>query len=206
MMKVQDTTEREISRSSAVPGERWEVESLYREYSDQLTRYLLRLLGDREEASDALHDTFLKVVIALPSLKQIYGTPSSWLYRIATTTALDRLRRRKTAQRYVITRSEQWLMPSLPAGEESDPLASLVLKDSLWEALSAFSSQDRAALLLIHEEGYSTKEVAHRLLLRPPTLRKRLSRACSKLQDDFALNMQAEPNRQKTLMHKEGKG
>src|SRR5207247_1482026 len=70
------------------------IEVMYSAHKGRIYTFLLRFLADAEMADDVTQDTFAKAFSALGSL-----TPSHrvlpWLYRIATNTALDHLRRRR---------------------------------------------------------------------------------------------------------------
>jgi RNA polymerase sigma factor (sigma-70 family) len=67
-------------------------ERLYSETSDEIWRYLVRLLG-RQAAEDAFQETFLKALRAYPGLA--HGRHlRAWVFRIATRVAVDERRRR----------------------------------------------------------------------------------------------------------------
>ncbi len=68
-----------------------EAAVLFEQYAKKVYRVILRLVEDPEEAEDLTQETFVKVHRKLPTLKD-ENKAASWLYRIATTVALDRLR------------------------------------------------------------------------------------------------------------------
>src|SRR5450755_495559 len=72
----------------------WSFEQIYDEYKTPIYNYVYHLVGDRELANDLTQDTFLKAFRALPKMGATLKL-SPWLYRIATNTAYDALRRRK---------------------------------------------------------------------------------------------------------------
>ncbi len=67
-------------------------ESLYESYHGRVYRVILRLVQNPSDAEDLTQETFLKVQRNLPHVKRPESVPS-WLYRIATNTALDFLRK-----------------------------------------------------------------------------------------------------------------
>ncbi len=70
--------------------QRPDLETVYREFHPRVVRYLNRLIGP-EDAEDIAQDVFAKIARALPELRS--GSQlSTWVYRIATNTALDRVR------------------------------------------------------------------------------------------------------------------
>src|SRR5260370_42276197 len=72
----------------------WSFEEIYDEYKTPIYNYVYHLVGDREQADDLTQDTFLKAFRALPKIDANLKL-SAWLYRIATKTAYDALRRRQ---------------------------------------------------------------------------------------------------------------
>jgi RNA polymerase sigma-70 factor, ECF subfamily len=67
---------------------------LQQTYSDRLYRRISLITRNREDAEDALQDTFLRAYRALPSFER-RGRFSSWLTRIAINSALMTIRKRR---------------------------------------------------------------------------------------------------------------
>ncbi len=65
-------------------------QTLYDEFQPKIRRYLSRLVGTTK-ADDLTQEVFVKVTQALTAFRG-ESTLSTWIYRIATNTALDRLR------------------------------------------------------------------------------------------------------------------
>src|SRR3954465_1006970 len=70
------------------------IELLYEEYQRPLLAYLTRLVSDREAAEDLCQETFIKAMRSWEQ-RDTSASASAWLYRIATNTAYDYLRRRR---------------------------------------------------------------------------------------------------------------
>src|SRR6266516_2623318 len=67
---------------------------LYHWYYSHIYNYLVRLVGNRQDASDLVQETFVRAWRGLPGIydgRRFRG----WLYKIATNLALDHLRRKK---------------------------------------------------------------------------------------------------------------
>ncbi len=78
----------------AVGGDERAFAAIFRRYHQPLYRFCLSILGNSEDAQDALQNTMMKVLRALPGEeRQIDLKP--WLYRIAHNEAIDLLRRRR---------------------------------------------------------------------------------------------------------------
>jgi RNA polymerase sigma-70 factor (ECF subfamily) len=67
-----------------------EFEDIYQEYQPKIRHYLSRMLGD-QAAEDIAQEVFAKVSRSLDSFKG-KSSFSTWIYRIATNAAVDKLR------------------------------------------------------------------------------------------------------------------
>ncbi|HUC00838.1 MAG TPA: sigma-70 family RNA polymerase sigma factor [Solirubrobacterales bacterium] len=78
----------------AIDGDQSAFTAIFERYQEPIYRYCLAILGDREDAEDALQGTMLKVLRALPGEeRRIELKP--WLYRIAHNESVELLRRRR---------------------------------------------------------------------------------------------------------------
>lgn len=136
-------------------------EKLVLENENRLYRAALCILGDRQEAEDAVQDAFLKYLEKGENVRQ----PESWLMRVLVNGCKSRLR---LAWRRVVP---------LP---DDLPYADGETKEELTE-LYSLPADERAAVHLFYYEGYSTEEIAAMTSCRPGTVRSRLSRARAKL-------------------------
>src|SRR4029078_129025 len=89
------------------------VELLYEHYQRPLLAYLTRLVSDREAAEDLCQETFIKALRGGCRRDQS-ASVAAWLYRIATNTAYDHLRRRRRIRFTVLMEADQ-----PPSGEHS---------------------------------------------------------------------------------------
>ena len=68
---------------------------MYRDYGPVVHRRARAILGNDEEARDAMQEVFVRVIAAEASFRG--DAPMlHWIYRITTHTCLDRLRKRRT--------------------------------------------------------------------------------------------------------------
>jgi RNA polymerase sigma factor (sigma-70 family) len=78
----------------AVGGDERAFATIFRRYHQSLYRFCLSILGNPHDAQEALQNTMIKVMRALPGEeRQIELKP--WLYRIAHNESIDLLRRRR---------------------------------------------------------------------------------------------------------------
>lgn len=81
----------------ASEGDERAFAAIFRRYHQDLYRYCLAILGNPEDAQDALQNTMLSALRALPGeSRQIELKP--WLYRIAHNESIDLLRRRRAGE------------------------------------------------------------------------------------------------------------
>jgi RNA polymerase sigma-70 factor (ECF subfamily) len=143
---------------------------IFDQYQTAIANYLYRVVGDWELAADLTQDTFLKAYQALPRTDETLQI-APWLYRIATNTALDALRRRRR-----IT----WV-PFLPDYEppapEGDPGTTVPDENLLQQALAALPADQRIPLVLHLHQGLSYKEIADLLGIAPNLVAVRVFRA-----------------------------
>ncbi len=135
-------------------GERAAFEQVYRWFERPVFTLALRICGDRDEASDVLQDTMLKVIDRIGDFRgdsPFWG----WLRQIAVNEALMKLRRGKRhADELPIDDGHELiddLLPPPPAAADAALLQ---------RALSALPATTRSVLWLYHAEGYTHEEIA----------------------------------------------
>lgn len=148
-----------MSQTSSRPVD-WE--ELVTQNENRLYRAALAILGDPQEAEDAVQDAFVRYLEKAP---RDLENPGAWLTRVLVNGCKSRLR---LAWRHVGPLPET--LPT-PGPEEREEL----------EELFALPPEDRAVIHLYYYEGYSTDEIARMLGQRPGTVRSRMSRAREKL-------------------------
>jgi RNA polymerase sigma-70 factor (ECF subfamily) len=76
-----------------------DFEDVFTRFQTPIINFVYRLVGNREQAMDLAQDVFVKVFRAFSTGTAIQEAAlSSWLYRIASNTATDALRRRRLIQ------------------------------------------------------------------------------------------------------------
>lgn len=166
-------------------GDREAYTVLVERYSGPLFRYLLRMLGRYEEAEDVTQEAFLRAYLSLASYDPHYRF-STWLFRIATNLALNRLR----DERRVISLEALSGTPEEPPPEledrrnESRPEAVAEQKElSRWvrECLEELPPAYRLVVALRHVADLSYEEIAEVTGLPLNTVRSRLHRGRERL-------------------------
>ena len=158
------------------------VETLFRRYQRPLFQTALRVLGNTEDAEDALQDGLLS---AYRNLKRFEGRSqfSTWLTRIVINAAL--MRRRSAKARPAVSLDEPPREDELPATERfaddgltpEQVMENTEIREMLSENLDQLSPLLRTAFVLREVQGYSTGEAAKKLGVTENTLKARLWRA-----------------------------
>ena len=78
----------------AIEGDEGAFAAIFDRHRQSLYRYCLALLGNSQDAQDALQNTMIKVLRAMPESEQRIAL-KPWLYRIAHNESIDLLRHRR---------------------------------------------------------------------------------------------------------------
>ncbi len=145
-------------------------------YQDQLFALVVRMVPDRDQASDAVQEAFFSAFRHLASFRG--GSVKSWLNRICVNAAMDtqRARKRRPVQPYPELEDEGW---QPPAGGESDPERIAMQAERttvLSGALAAITNDQRAAIVLYDVEGYDYAEIAEMTGVSLGTVKSRIHR------------------------------
>jgi RNA polymerase sigma factor (sigma-70 family) len=138
---------------AAVAGDRAAFAAIYDRYADRLYDFCHSLLRDREEAADATQDAFVMAAERLGQLRHPERL-RPWLYAVARTQALARIRARKRTA----TESEVSDLPD-PSSGPADLAEQTELQVLVWNAAAGLSERDRALLDLHLRHGLEGAEL-----------------------------------------------
>lgn len=136
---------------------------------------LVRMLGDIDQAEDALQDAVVAALHTWPS-KGLPRNPAAWLTTAARNKALDRIRR-ETARGPKEEEAMRLLSDEPSPAEMGDDVLRLLFTC----CHPALSQQASVALALRTISGLSTAEIAAAFLVTEPTMGQRISRAKAKI-------------------------
>lgn len=155
------------------------IEQLYSDYYSPILRHLERLVGSREAAEDLCHETFLKAWRGWDQ-REAEGSTRGWLYRIATNTAYDHLRRRRRIQWSALDEEFPWADAQAAFEDQLDEAT------PVRDALARLPEHYRLPLVLHSCNGYDLKTIAGSLGVSQAALKSRLFRARDQFRQVYA--------------------
>lgn len=165
--------DRVLRLGSTLANHEARFEQLYLEYHSDIYVYLYRLVGDQKRAEDLAQDAFVKAYGALDRLPAD-ANARAWLYRIATNTALDWLRRRRLISWLPLFDRDKH--PAVRTYFAEVSLESVAVR----QVLAKLPSRYRVPLVLYACQGLSTQEIAEILQVSRSAVKTRLFRAREK--------------------------
>jgi RNA polymerase sigma-70 factor (ECF subfamily) len=156
-------------------------------------RYLERRVGDRSEAEDILQDAFTKIV-ARPEQAPPDEEIVPWFYRVLRNAALDRLRRRGTANRMAEAFARELQTRDSPSAEMHDEICECVkrlagtLKPEYGEALQAIEIDGVPVKEFAEKKGLSASNAGVRVFRAREALKKRVTESCGTCAEHGCVN------------------
>ncbi len=135
-------------------GDRDAARSLTLRMGPLAYRVAYRMLSDAAEAEDVAQEALLRLWRIAPEWRNGEAKVSTWLYRVVTNLATDRLRKRRGVG-----------LDEAPEVEDGAPsvVQAMIARDrmnALEAALSQLPDRQRQAVVLRHIEGLSNPEIA----------------------------------------------
>ena len=152
-----------------------EFERLFDEYSVRIFNYALKMVGDHDRAADIAQDTFIKAYRKLDTLTDATST-RSWIYRIATNTAIDEMRRRRNVVRMGDDEDRPLEQPDGGPGPETQVLSGL-LDERINRALLRLKPNHRQCLVLSDVEDMNSQQIGEVMAMSTGAVRVLLCRA-----------------------------
>ena len=143
---------------------------------DALYALVVRMVPDRDQASDAVQEAFFSAYRNMAGFRG--GSVKSWLSRIAINAAMDaqRLKKRRPADPYPELEDDTW---QPPAGAAADPELKALTTErhrTLNHALAQITNDQRTAIVLYDVEGYDYAEIAELTNVSVGTVKSRIHR------------------------------
>ena len=140
-------------------------------YYARCLRFALHMLSSRDDAEEAVQDTFIRVYRALPKYEEREAF-EPWLFRILANrcrTAGGRARRHADVVEYGD-------VPERPTTHPADE--AFAWREAIQSALAALPREQREAFLMRHVEDLSYEDMSTATGARVSALKMRVKRAC----------------------------
>lgn len=172
-----------------------EFQNIYNTFQPKIHFYLERIVGEHE-ADDLTQEVFLKVNKGLRSFRG-ESKLSTWIYRIATNVARDKLRSptfRDMVQNRLTDDSIPedkmptearvvWMKEKLPSVEQQ--LIRKEMNECIRSFVDKLPEKYKTALVLSELEGFTNQEIAQILSVSLDTVKIRLHRAREKIKKEL---------------------
>jgi len=173
------TTNDQVYIDSILNGDANAFSVLVDRYKDLVFTLALRMMKHTEEAEEAAQDTFIK---AYKSLNKFKGDSkfSTWIYRVAYNTCLDRLKKNKR-QQYTVEINEYTEHQVKTLDNALDQIEAKEKQQAIQDCLDLLPSEDSFLLTLYYFEELSLEEIGKIVSLKPNNVKVKLFRSRKKL-------------------------
>ena len=166
-----------------------DFQKIFDTFQPKILRYLSRLIGEGE-AEDLTQETFVKVHRSLENFRGD-SQLSTWIYRIATNTALDKMRQPSFQQVEQVSVSDETDEAKIP-DRQKPPVEKELIRDEMNDCIRGYIEKlpddYRAVLVLSEWEGLRNGQIADILGVSLDTVKIRLHRAKAKLKEELEAN------------------
>ena len=167
-----------------------DFDEIYVELQPKINNYLTRLLGN-QDVEDSVQEVFTKVSSSLANFKG-QSKISTWVYRIATNTAIDKLRspasRQKSGQAPLEDNPGVQITAST-ATQSDTPTDQKIIRKEMSECVREYVDRlppdYRTVLILKELEGFKNREIAEILQITLENVKVRLHRARARLKQEL---------------------
>jgi RNA polymerase sigma-70 factor (ECF subfamily) len=169
-------------------GRESDFKKIHDTYSQRIKLYLAKLAGD-EEAQDLTQETFTRVSRSLKNFRG-QSSLSTWIYKIATNTALDRIRKNVRSKNDLSLDAASDVEDiNIWTGEGSAPDEQVIrgeMNDCIRNVVSRLPEVYRTVIVLAEFEGFKNEDIAKILTLSIESVKIRLHRARHKLKEELS--------------------
>lgn len=168
--EVAAATDMALARCAAA-GDVAAFEAIYRRHAGRVHGVIVRLVGTHGiRAEDLTQEAFVRAWQALPRFRY-ESAVSTWLHRLAVTTALMELRSRRSGPRFDDEDALEHVGRADTAGNGA------ALSMDLERAVATLPARARAVLVLHDVEGWKHEEIANELGMAVGSSKAQLHRA-----------------------------
>ena len=156
------------------------VATLVARFRPRFGRYALRMLGNREDAEEALQDTFVRMYRRIGTCRDP-ALVEAWAFRILVNRCRTAMGKSGRAGRVLAHADPERHDPGV-----DHPADAVAWREEIDRALAALPAEQREAFLLRHVEELSYGEMAALTGAGLSALKMRVMRACESLRRELA--------------------
>ncbi len=166
-----------------------EFDAIHRSYRSKIVRYLARFVGEHD-AEDLAQEVFVRVARGLPAFRG-ESRLSTWIYRIATNAAFDRLRGGTVLRMTGTGGSDDGAGDGEVPAEAgtADSVEQALIRDEMTACIrnlvEDLPENDRAVIALGELADFADREIADILGVSVGTVKIRLHRARARLKKEM---------------------
>lgn len=167
--------------TAAIRGEQAAYKELMKKYRDAIFNLIHRIIRDREQVEDHTQETFVKAFASLRNFNREYAF-STWLYKIATNSSIDYIRKKKlltmSINKPISTEDSDYTFELPDSTYEPDKFIIQGQKSKIIaEAIEQLPPKYRQVIILRHNEERDYSEIAKILKIPIGTVKAHIFRA-----------------------------
>ncbi|WP_372367421.1 RNA polymerase sigma factor [Candidatus Uabimicrobium sp. HlEnr_7] len=161
-------------------GNKFAFSVIVSRYEQQLINYVYRFVYQKQTAEDIVQDTFIKVLISINRFNNKFRF-RSWLYKIATNLALNKIR---TEKKHRNNRNFDDVSANIYNNKTPLNIAMAQEENNRIEtAIRSLDTKHRVIFLLRIQQQFSYKEIANIVKCKETTARSRMFYSVEKLRE-----------------------
>jgi RNA polymerase sigma-70 factor, ECF subfamily len=187
----------------ALCGDRGAFELLVRRHERRVYRVSLAVLGNAEDAEEAMQDAFIRAYRHLGQFRR-ESKFTTWLTRITVNEAIEKRKRRHEAVPFDDVRASAEFVPRRAESWHADPeklYGKQELRGMVESAIRALPEIYREAFVLRDVEGMSAEEAAQSIGITVAALKSRLLRARLIVREALAASLEQPPTLSRRILH-----
>ena len=172
----------------ACSGDPGAFSALVEEHAGAVWNYLRRFMPAAADREDLFQDVFVKAWLRIGSFDPGRGSLRTWLLRIAATTSLDEIKRRRRER----AREEDWVGEADAGSSGDDERPGETPAEEIREALGSLPDTERQVVVLAFYHDLSMPRIADLLGIPLGTIKSRMRSALRRLKERTAVEKAGE--------------
>ncbi|MCX5999018.1 MAG: RNA polymerase sigma factor [Chloroflexi bacterium] len=171
----------------AEPPEIEEFEAVFCSHKDMVLRTAYLMLGNTQEAEDALQEIFVKLFRARSAYNPEKGKFKTWLYRVTVNHCISHCRKKRlrTFSLEAAREATDFDPPDVSSRTPEEMSLARERNERVRKAVQSLEPKHRAVVVLRYFDDLSYDEIAHALEIPLGTVKSRLNLAIKDLRRRF---------------------